>query len=191
MSHRPPRVVRLLALAPVLLIALAMADLVGIARGVSAVPVCPSDVALVMGAAQYDGRPSPALERRLARALDLYERGCVGHVVVSGGAQPGDRSTEGRAGTEWLAARGVDRGDLTAEESARTSVENIRNSLSELRGRSVVIVSDDLHVWRATWLARREGLDASASAVRAGGDRIDYVLREWLAMTAYRLGVIR
>lgn len=182
---------RLLLLAPTLVLALLIGDLLGILRGGSAEPVCPSDAALVMGAAQYDGRPSPALERRLQRALELYRSACVDTIVVSGGGRPGDRSTEGRAGREWLVARDVLPSDVRSEDRARTSVENIRNTANVLAGGSVVIVTDDLHTWRARWLARREGLDVSSAPVRAGGNRLRYLMREWTAMAAYRLGIVR
>lgn len=182
---------RVLAIAPLLLLALLLGDLVGILRGGAASPTCPSDAALVMGAAQYDGRPSPAFERRLVRALELYEADCIDRIVVSGGRRPGDRTTEGSAGRTWLIARGVPAPQVVAEEAARTSVENVRNSADALSGGNVVVVSDDLHVWRASWLARREGLDVSAAATRADGDRGAYLLREWMAMAAYRLGIVR
>jgi uncharacterized SAM-binding protein YcdF (DUF218 family) len=191
MSRGGAGVVRLLALAPVLLVALSLGDLLGIVRSRSMQPACPSDAALVMGAAQYDGRPSPAFERRLERALALYRDGCVAHVVVSGGGRRGDATTEGRVGVDWLAAQDVPVEALSAEERATTSAENVRNALPALRGGTVVIVSDDLHVWRASWLARREGLDVSVASVRGGGDRLAYLLREWRAMLAYRLGVVR
>lgn len=191
MTTSQPGVLRLLALAPLLLLALLLGDLVGIVRGGSADPTCPSDAALVMGAAQYDGRPSPAFERRLTRALELYQDDCIDRIVVSGGRRPGDRTTEGSAGRRWLIEQGVPTSQVVAEEGATTSVENVRNSAEALKGGTVVVVSDDLHVWRASWLARREGLDVSAAATRAGGDRGAYLLREWMAMAAYRLGVVR
>jgi uncharacterized SAM-binding protein YcdF (DUF218 family) len=184
-------VVRLLVLAPLLLAALLSADLIGIVRGGTADPTCPSGVALVMGAAQYDGRPSPAFERRLERALSLYQDACVERIVVTGGAQPGDRTTEGSTGAAWLVERGVPSEDVTAETTSTTSVENVRNALDALASESVVIVSDDLHVWRASWLVRREGLNVSSAPVRSSGNRMDYAMREWMAMAAYRLGVIR
>lgn len=191
MTRRRRGVVRLLALAPLLLIALWVGDLIGILRAGGAQPLCPSDAALVMGAAQYDGHPSPAFERRLARALQLYREDCVGRIVVSGGARPGDRTTEGDAGRGWLIEQGVPAAAIDAEVRAATSVENVRNSRELLAGGTVIVVSDDLHVWRAGWLARREGLEFSTASVRAGGDRLDYLLREWLAMAAYRLGIVR
>lgn len=184
-------VVRLLAWAPVLLLALLVADVGGIVAGPAAKPDCSADAALVMGAAQYDGRPSPVFERRLNGALELYDRGCVERIVVSGGGQPGDRTTEGEAGVRWLAERGVPERRLLAETSATTSAENVWLSASLLGDGPVLIVTDDLHAWRSVWLARRFGLEASAVGVPARGGRASYVVRELSAMASYRLGWVR
>ncbi len=182
---------RLLAWAPVLLLALLAADLVGIVAGPPPRPDCTAEAALVMGAAQYDGRPSPVFERRLHAALELYDVGCVERIVVSGGSQPGDRTTEGETGVRWLADRGVPETRLLAETASTTSAEYVWLSASLLGGGPLLIVTDDLHAWRAVWLARRFGLDASGYGVAAGGFRAGYVLRELTAMASYRVGWVR
>lgn len=182
---------RLLALAPVLMLALLMADVVGIVAGPRAQPDCGAGAALVMGAAQYDGRPSPVFERRLRGALELYERGCVDRIVVTGGGRAGDRTTEGAAGVRWLARRGVPADRLHAETEATTSAENVWLSASLVGDGPVVIVTDDLHLWRSVWLARRFGLDASGVGVPAGSGRAAYVVRELTAMASYRMGWVR
>lgn len=186
-----PGVVRLLVWAPVLLVALLTADVVGIVAGPPSRPDCTAGAALVMGAAQYDGRPSPVFERRLHAALQLYDQGCIERIVVSGGSQPGDRTTEGEAGVRWLADRGVPEARLLAETESTTSAENVWLSASLVDDGPVLIVTDDLHTWRAVWLARRFGLDASGYGVPAGGSRASYVLRELTAMASYRVGWVR
>ena len=183
--------VRLLMLAPLLVVGLLLGDLRMIATYPERGPTCPAGSALVMGAAQYDGRPSPAFERRLARALELWRAGCVDDIVVSGGGQAGDRTTEGASGVAWLAARGVPRDVLVAEETATTSAENVLRSRPHLEGGPVVIVTDDLHAWRAVWLANRFGLEVQAAPVRVPAGRMRYVLRELTAMVSYRLGLVR
>lgn len=185
-------VVRVLALAPLLALTLLAIDL----RMIIAPPAagaldCPAGTALVMGAAQYDGRPSPAFERRLARALALWQEGCVDGVVVSGGRRGGDRTSEGAAGVAWLADRGIPATALWAEERAATSAENVLRSRPRLEGAPVVIVTDDLHAWRAAWLARRFGLEAHTSTVTVPTGRSRYALRELAAMASYRLGLVR
>lgn len=184
-------IVRLLTLAPLMIVALLLGDLIGIVRGPFGVEPCPAASALVMGAAQYDGRPSPVFERRLQGALELYRRGCIERIVVSGGNRPGDRTTEGGAGVAWLSAQGVPASALAAEVTAETSAQNVHRSLELLGDGPVIVVSDDLHAWRAAWLARRAGLDARTYAVRVREERLAYALRELAAMAAYRLGLIR
>ena len=177
-------------IAPLVLAALATVDLIGIASGPGGPDVCPGGgPALVLGAAQYDGRPSPAFERRLASALDAYRAGCVDRIVVSGGSRPGDRTSEGEAGVAWLRARGVPPAASIAEPLATNTAENVRFALPELAGGTVLLVTDDLHGWRAVLTARRHDLRAQVRSVPAGGDRRTYLLREWVAVTATRLGL--
>lgn len=190
---RSPRrgAVRLLVLAPLLLVAWLALDLRMIAAYPDGGPSCPAGTALVMGAAQYDGEPSPAFERRLARASQLWRDGCVDRIVVSGGGQPGDRTTEGASGVAWLAAHGVPEGALAAETTATTSAENVLRSRPLLDGNRVLVVTDDLHAWRATWLARRFGLTAQATTVPVPSGRLRYLARELAAMASYRIGLVR
>ena len=154
---------------------------------------CPADVLVVMGAAQYNGTPSPAFKRRLDRALELYELGCAPRIVVTGGKREGDRTTEGEAGARYLQAQGVPESALASETESRTSLENLRFSLPLLRGdagsqNTVLIVTDDLHAYRSYRLARHLGLDASVAPVKTRGLGLRYALRELAALTAYNLG---
>src|SRR5690554_5603684 len=143
-----------------------------------------------MGAAQYDGRPSPAFERRLERALALHEDGCVSRIVVSGGSRDGDRYSEGMTGVNWLREQGVPAEALLAEEQATSSWQNVRNSLPLIEGR-LVIVTDDLHAFRSSWVASQHGLDAQVATVPAGGSRLSYLGRELLGLLGYQLGLAR
>lgn len=154
-------------------------------------PSCRGGTALVMGAAQYDGHPSPALARRLDRALELYRAGCVDRIVVSGGAQGGDRFTEGEAGLRYLAARHVPAAAMAAETAATTSLENLLNSRDLVGGGRVVVVTDDLHAHRTHWLAERVGLEADMATVRVSTDRGGYGLRELAILFVYGLGFVR
>lgn len=182
----------LLVLAPLLLLAAIVPDAFHVLAGPPGGALrCPADTVVVMGAAQYDGRPSPVLRRRLDAALELYREGCAHRLVVSGGRRPGDRFSEGGSGARYLEARGVPAADIAAEERARTSLENLDFSRPLLAGATTLIVTDDLHAYRSWWLARRLGLDAQVLGVRVRGGRLRYALREMGAMTAYRLGALR
>ncbi|MFD1729953.1 YdcF family protein [Deinococcus malanensis] len=148
---------------------------------------------MVLGAAQYAGRPSPAFERRLGHALRLYRAGGIDRIVVTGGRRPGDPYSEGEVGVHFLAHHGVSARVLLAETRSRTTIENLRNARASLPPRTAVtLVTDEAHAPRALALARALGLEANASASPLGA-RPDprYLLREKLALVAYALIGIR
>lgn len=179
---------RILTLVPFALLIVAAADLAGIIAASREPPACTGGSTLVMGAAQYNGQPSPAFERRLQRALDHYLEGCTDHIIVSGGRRAGDVFSEGGSGTAWLRERGVPPGKLSAEEEALNSWQNIRNSRPLVQGK-LQIVTDDLHAFRSGWVARRHGLEAALVTVPGGGSRKSYLLRELAGMIGYQLGL--
>lgn len=147
---------------------------------------CTREVAIVLGAAQYDGVPSPAFERRLRVAADAYAAGCIAHVVVTGGAREGDRSTEGDSGAAWLMRNGVARSDVTAETTSRSTVENLRNARLLIASNEALIITDDLHAHRAAWIAQRLGMDTDTLTATVPPPRITYALRETVALQRYR-----
>ena len=182
---------RLVWLAPFLLVFVVVINAVNIwtfpARAVAA---CPADTLLVMGAAQYNGTPSPAFQRRLDKAFALYQAGCAPNVVVSGGKQDGDRTSEGQAGVSYLASLGIPESALQAETSSETSFENLNLSLPLIRDVRLVIVTDDMHAYRTWWLSRHLHLNASLAPVTTRGTKIRYAFRELVILTAYEVGII-
>ena len=131
---------------------------------------------IVMGAAQWNGRPSPVLQGRLDHAVDLYEEGVAPLVVVTGGKQAGDAVTQGASGYLYLREKGVPDEAIKVEVDGRNSFEELSASALILRqagvGNDVVIVTDPYHALRAGEIAREVGMDAhvspthSASGVR-------------------------
>ncbi len=85
----------------------------------------PSDAIVVLGAAQYDGRPSPVLAARLDHALELYEEGVAPMIVVTGGRQDGDRFTEATAAATYLHEHGVPDDAILRETTGRSSWESL------------------------------------------------------------------
>lgn len=153
-----------------------------------------SDVILVLGAAQYSGRPSSVLEARLEHAKTLYEQGVAPRVVTVGGSQDGDRTTEAEAGARYLQERGVD--DVVAVGEGRDTLESLRAvaALFEERGwSSAVIVTDPWHSLRSRTMARDQGIEAQTSPTRAGpsvrtrGTQARYIARESAAFLYYKL----
>ena len=126
----------------------------------------PADAIVVLGAAQYDGRPSPVLAARLDHALELWRAGLAPHIVVTGGKQEGDRYTEATAAAEYLIARGVPDSAILREVQGTSTWESLAATARILRNRGlerVLVVSDPYHSLRARETARELGLDAFAS----------------------------
>lgn len=128
-----------------------------------------ADVIMVMGAAQYDGRPSPQLAARLDHALLLFNEGRAPLIAVTGGKRPGDRYTEAEASRRYLVARGVDEAAIMAETSGAStwqSVANLSPVLQRAGVRSVLVVTDRYHVQRTLLSVREAGYHAEGSATR-------------------------
>jgi uncharacterized SAM-binding protein YcdF (DUF218 family) len=121
---------------------------------------------VVMGAAQYNGQPSPVYEARLAHAADLYQRGLSETIVVTGGRQEGDRFNEAQAGEMWLLDAGVPESAVLLETDGRNSWESLAASSRFLREdgiEDVIIVSDPFHAKRLEEIADELGMEAYLS----------------------------
>jgi uncharacterized SAM-binding protein YcdF (DUF218 family) len=119
-----------------------------------------ADAIVVMGAAQWDGRPSPVLQGRLDRALQLWRDGAAPLVVVTGGKQPGDRTTEASTGAQYLIANGVpDRAVLLEVQGTSTweSLAAARRFLRPLGVDRVIVVSDSYHLLRVQLIGDEVG----------------------------------
>jgi len=128
-----------------------------------------ADAIVVMGAAQYDGRPSPQLAARLDHALLLFNEGRAPLIAVTGGKRLGDRYTEAEASRRYLVARGVDEAAILAETSGAStwqSVANLSPVLNKEGLRTVLVVTDRYHVQRTVLSLREVGFEASGSATR-------------------------
>lgn len=128
----------------------------------------PADAIVVLGAAQYNGRPSPVLKARLDHALELYRAGLAPSVVVTGGIGPGDRMSEATVGHKYLRAQLPDSAIIvrpdgrTTEESMRSVAEWMR----EHEAARVLLVSDPFHMARLRLEARHARLEAFVSPTR-------------------------
>lgn len=149
----------------------------------------PVDAIIVLGAAQYDGSPSPVLALRLDHALELYRNGVAPLIVTTGSNQPGDRFTEGYAGYEYLLLAGVPDEALVVITTGSSTWEQLAASSRHLRVRdvdSVVLVSDPYHSLRLEQIAGEVGLDASVSPTDTGSS-MRQLLRETAAVSAGRI----
>ena len=126
-----------------------------------------ADAIVVMGAAQYDGRPSPQLASRLDHAFDLWKKNQAPLIAVTGGKQQGDRFTEAEASRKYLEKLGVPPEKIISEDKGHSTFESVRNLKPILDAReivSVVIVSDTFHIQRSVLTLRESGFRARGSA---------------------------
>lgn len=154
-----------------------------------------ADVILVLGAAQYDGRPSPVFAGRLDQAELLYEQGRADTVIVLGGGRPGDRTTEAEAGRAYLLAHGVPADAVVAEPVGATTFESLSAAADYMSRRglgSAFLVSDPWHNLRIKRMAGDLGIEGYASATwssaaRSEGTRFPGYIRETFAYLYYRV----
>jgi uncharacterized SAM-binding protein YcdF (DUF218 family) len=119
-----------------------------------------ADAIVVLGAAQYDGEPSPIFKARLDQAGYLYREGFSTTVIVTGGKQEGDRFTEAEAGADYLVSQGVPSEAFLLENQGSTTLESLREvrELADEHGiDSVLLVSDPMHSERIKRIARDLG----------------------------------
>jgi uncharacterized SAM-binding protein YcdF (DUF218 family) len=160
-------------------------------RGDQARPV---DAIVVMGAAQYDGEPSPQLAARLDHVVELWPQDIAPLVVVTGGNQPGDRFTEAEASARYLVERGVPQDAIVLENEGGNSYESLDGVAGLLgeRGLSdVLIVTDPYHSLRSRLIAEDVGLSAyvspTPSSVVTGGESLVRHLQEAAGVSVGRL----
>lgn len=149
-----------------------------------------SDAIVVLGAAQYDGRPSPVLEARLRHALDLYERGLAPRIVVTGGRQDGDTFTEATSGYNWLRDEDVPDSAILKEVDGHNTFESLQATARFLRARGfdeVLLVSDGYHAMRVAGIAREVGLEPHVSTVGQDNASIAKLGRETVAVAVGRV----
>jgi uncharacterized SAM-binding protein YcdF (DUF218 family) len=154
----------------------------------------PADAIVVLGAAQYDGRPSPVFRARLEHAVALYEAGLAPYLVVTGGKAAGDRTTEAEAARRFALRRGVPAEAILVENESRTTYESMRAVSALLREHdlaSAVFVSDRTHMLRVLRMAGDQDIVAWGSPTATSpidadpGRRMRATLREVVALGVY------
>ena len=126
----------------------------------------PADVILVMGAAEYRGRPSPVLRARLDHALELYQRKLAPHILTTGGAGGDATFTEGGVGRSYLIGKGVPADAIIVETEGESTVYStaLAGEIMRRMGlRSAIVVSDGYHIYRVKRMLESHGLTAYGS----------------------------
>ena len=128
-----------------------------------------ADAIVVLGAAQYDGHPSPVLRARLDHALSLWSRHLAPRLVLTGGMGDGDTTSEAAVGRRYAVKHGVPDSAILMETRGRTTAESMQRvaaMMDTVRGHEVILVSDPFHMLRLSILARRFDLVPRTSPTR-------------------------
>ncbi len=150
----------------------------------------PSDCIIVLGAAVWNGKPSPAMRERLDVALELFQAGMASQIIVSGGIGQGEKS-EAEVMKEYLVQQGVPAQVVHLEDQARSTWENLRFSqriMEEQAWSTAIIVTHGFHTHRSLKMAEDLGIQASAEPVTLTPlNIVYYTLRECVALAEYSL----
>lgn len=133
-----------------------------------------TEVALVLGASVYRGKPSPVLERRAAKAVELYRAGKVSKILVTGdnGALTHDEVTPVR---KYLLGAGIPPEDIFLDHAGFDTYSSMYRARDVFLAESLTIVTQDFHLPRAVYIARRLGLQAYGLIAGGDGSEKDYV----------------
>lgn len=149
----------------------------------------PAQAIVVMGAAQYNGRPSPVLKARLDHAAGLYAENLAPIIVLTGGRAPGDEFTEASAAAAYLRGQGIPDADLRLETQGRNSWQSLAATARFLLAddiTDVVLVTSPYHALRVEHIASEVGLDGHASPA-PGSASFGQLLHETLAVGVGRI----
>ena len=155
-----------------------------------------SDAIVVLGAAQFNGRPSSVFTARLVHARDLYQLKVAPRIITVGGNRAGDQYTEASSGKAWLTQHGVPASRIVAVGTGSdtlTSLKAVEQRMQQGSWSTAVIVTDPWHSLRARAMATDQGIDAVMSptrqgpAVRQRSTEIRYIARETLAYLYYKV----
>jgi uncharacterized SAM-binding protein YcdF (DUF218 family) len=146
-----------------------------------------SDAIVVLGAAQYVGRPSPVLRARLDHALDLWQRGLAPTLIFTGGTGIGDTTSEAAVSRNYALQHGVPDTAILMENEGRTTRESLAAVSAIMRDRQMrtaILVSDPFHMLRLRILSSQYGVDAYTSPTKTSpisankAQALAYVLSE-------------
>lgn len=157
-----------------------------------------ADAIVVLGAAQYNGHPSPVLEARLDHAVDLYRRGVARTLIMTGGQAPGDTVSEAVVSRRYAVKAGVPRGAILVETTGMTTRESmaaVGRLMHDRQMETAVLVSDPFHMLRLKLLARRFGVKGYTSPThtspisRSPSQERKFLLRESIGLPLVLLGL--
>ena len=127
------------------------------------------DAIIVLGAAEYAGKPSPVFQARLNHAKELFEKGFAPLIITTGGTYPGEKISEGEVGRKYLERRGIPAEKIIAETQSLTTKQNLMRVKDIARDKKierVILVSDPFHMYRSVKIAEDLGFTALSSPTR-------------------------
>ena len=153
----------------------------------------PSDAICVLGAAEYDGRPSPVFRARLDHAFELYKRGIAPYIITLGGTNK-DEYSEGAVGRDYLMSLGIPESAIIEETESRNTEDQAHRIAIIARAnnlRRLVVVSDGTHLFRIHEICAADGLNVITSprtrvTIGTGTDEAKRLAHEILSYTAWR-----
>ncbi|MGB9378808.1 MAG: YdcF family protein [Mycobacteriales bacterium] len=154
------------------------------------------DAIVVLGASQFDGRPSTIFASRLDHAARLLKTGVAPRIITVGGSRPTDRYSEAGSGKSYLQAYGIDGAKVFAVEKGGDTLQSMKALAPFMRKHgwhSAVLVTDPWHEARSRKMARDQGIDATTSPSRTGpavatrATQARYILRETAAYLYYEI----
>ncbi len=167
-------------------------------RGVAAIDEAgPADAIVVLGAAQYNGQPSPVFRARLDHALNLFDEGHANIIVTTGSFGPDPNFSEAHVATEYLSEHGVDLSQIVTEQGSGTTYDTVLAVVRLMQSngwRTALIVSDGFHLYRVSQIFEDNAVRTRVSPApdslieKSRTSRAWYSLREVLLITAYRVG---
>jgi uncharacterized SAM-binding protein YcdF (DUF218 family) len=158
----------------------------------------PADAIVVLGAAQFNGVASEVFAARLDHAIDLYKANIAPYLIVTGGKQPGDRTTEAATAKAYARARGVPADRILMEDTGRSTLESLQNVVGVMHKHdlhSAVFVSDRTHMLRVLRMATDLGIISAGSPTATSPTDLDQarrsraILHEMGGLLAYFFGV--
>ncbi|WP_066172416.1 YdcF family protein [Bacillus marinisedimentorum] len=154
-----------------------------------------ADAAVVLGAASWNGKPSPVFQGRIDHAVNLYKSGKVEHLIFTGGKAPGSKLSEAETGKRYAIGQGVRKKDIFLENKSGITEQNLLYAgkiAEEQMFNDLLIITDPLHMKRAMAMAEDLGLDAfpspaSTTAYKSAKTKVPFFLRELVFYTGYEL----
>jgi uncharacterized SAM-binding protein YcdF (DUF218 family) len=155
-----------------------------------------ADAIVILGAAQYNGHPSPVFKARLDHALELFENGYSQSIITTGGFGPDPNFSEAHVGTQYLIQKGVRPAMIITEQGSGSTSDSIQAVSGLIKGKgwkSALVVSDGFHLFRVKKMFEDNGIETFTSPAPnspielAASKRVLYSLREVILFSAYRI----